>query len=160
MAGVSGIGRPGVVESDDGPNRNLHRADRHRTRLAKLPLLMAHVRSHRWRGSVGVVSRGDGGRGKEQQNGFLVAEKADAAALLSQRPYRHIESYGKKCQKNRRSSVPAMPLIIHRSTTAPNVVPCKARLPEQMLPGACDWGRRQAAFPRSTVVLGTWSPPA
>ncbi|KAK0748985.1 hypothetical protein B0T18DRAFT_405568 [Schizothecium vesticola] len=71
-----------------------------------------------WQRSVGVVSREDGGRGKEQQKGFLAAaERADAAALLSQRPYKHIGSYGKKTQKKiRRSSVPAMPLIIHRST--------------------------------------------
>lgn len=41
--GVCGIGRRGEAGGADGLSRDLQEADRHRTRLAKLPSLMAHV---------------------------------------------------------------------------------------------------------------------
>lgn len=115
---------------------------------------MAHVRSSRvakkgwWWSCHARTAEGGGGEEEQQQKGFLAAaERADAAAIFVARAVQVCrEPWQKNAKKQEQLGARhVMSLIIHRS--AGNVVPCEARLPEQMLPGACDWGRRQPAFP-------------
>lgn len=163
MVGVSGIGQRGGSGRGGGAADGLSRAlemvdvqqaNRHRTRLAKLPSLMAHVRSSRvakkgwwWSchartaegggGGGGAAAKGiSGGRRESRCGGHFCRKGGTGMSGAMAKKRKKQEQLGARH---------VMSLIIHRS--AGNVVPCEARLPEQMLPGACDWGRRQPAFP-------------
>lgn len=107
-----------------------------------------------WQRSVGGrrVTRGrrKGGE-RSSKRGFLAAaEKADAAALFVARAVQVCrEPWQKNAKKTGQVRCPPCHVADNPSKhrCAGNVVPCEVRLPEQMLPGACDWGTRQAAFP-------------
>lgn len=158
--GADGLSR--ALEMDDLQQAN---RNRHRTRFAKLLLLMAHVRCSR----VAKVGRwapchtrtAEGGE-RSNKRGFLAAaEKADAAALFVARAVQVCrEPWQKNAKKQDEFGARhVMSLIIHRSTAAPEMW----YLARHVFRSKCSLGHVIGGHGKQRFHhgLGTpWSPPA